>query len=75
MNNIDIGKETYFIDCPACSKKVKVSIEQVAKGSQVSCKCGQHIKLHDEGGTHKKAIRNMNSALRSLQNTLKALSR
>lgn len=53
MNNYDFAKETYSIECPACSRKLRVSVGQVAKGSEKICKCGQHIKLHDEGGTHK----------------------
>ncbi len=70
---IDISKETYLIPCPSCETKVKVSIEQVANGSTVKCRKGHSIKLLDEGGSHNRTIRNMNSSFARLQKTLKRI--
>ena len=70
-----ITKEVISIECPTCSKKVKIRIEQIIKGSLVKCKCGQNLQLQDEGGTTKRTVRKLNDGIKRLQNTLKQLSR
>jgi len=70
-----ITKETTSIECPSCSKKVKIRIEQIIKSSLVTCKCGQSLQLHDEGGSTKRTVQKLNDGIKRLQNTLKQLSK
>jgi len=72
---IDLTKETVSIDCPVCSKSLKVKIGQIIKSDEVKCKCGQSIQLHDEGGSFKRGQKKINDSIKSLQNTLRQLSK
>lgn len=67
----DLGKQKVSIECPSCSRKHNVTIQQIATGVTVRCGCNTNIILEDKGGSAKSSIRNINNATRKLENTLR----
>ena len=63
MSNEDIGKEIIDFECEHCKRIIKVTLSQIAREDTVKCVCGSDIKLLDENGSFKKAIKDINSAL------------
>lgn len=46
----DLSKQKIDIDCPSCSKKIKLTLEEVSEQATVICpSCSQSLKLHDNG--------------------------
>ena len=64
MSNEDIGKEIIDFECEHCKRIIKVTLSQIAREDTVKCVCGSDIKLLDENGSFKKAIKDINSAFR-----------
>jgi hypothetical protein len=58
-------------DCPECGKKLKVSVDDIARQRTVRCAGGHSVKLVDEGGGARKASK----ALSDLENRIKKLGK
>lgn len=69
---LEIAKEKVSIECPEYKRKAKVTIDQIVKSAMITCRCGQKIQLHDEGGTFKKSMRKINDSLRGGRKTKNA---
>lgn len=67
----DISKQTVKLDCPDCKRSIPVSVKNIAEEKVIKCFCGKQIQLKDDGGTHKKAIRDINSSVKKLEDTFK----
>lgn len=70
---IDISKQTVSLDCPECSRSIKVSLKQVANEALIRCNCGQEIQLQDSKGSNQKAIRDVNKSFKDLEKAFKKL--
>lgn len=72
---MDISKQSVNVNCPKCKRTMMVSLKQVADEVSVKCNCGQGIKLKDSNGSNRKAINDINNALKNLDNTFKKFGR
>jgi predicted Zn finger-like uncharacterized protein len=71
---IDLNKQKLDIECPNCSRKLQVTLEQVAKEVSVNCpSCRQGIKLVDKGKSTASGMKNLNKAFSDLDKSLKNL--
>lgn len=71
----DLGSKKIDINCPDCNHKHEVSLQQVANGTTVKCNCGTTIKLHDQGGSAKRGINDINASMKKLQDIFKKLGK
>ncbi len=73
---IDIGKSKISLTCPLCKFINHVTLEDVSKGKSIICNgCLKTIKLVDNEGSTKKAIKTIKQATNDLSNNLKRLSK
>lgn len=75
MNDFDLGKTQIEVPC-SCDAKVPVSLQQVAEEATVTCfDCGTAIKLNDDKGSSKRAIRDTKRSFDHLDRTIKTINR
>lgn len=68
----DLSKQKIDFPCPSCQRKLKVTLQQVAKQQSVTClSCAETIQLQDKNRSASQSIRNVNKSFRSLEKTLK----
>ncbi len=72
---IDLGKQTLKVNCQNCRRSITVSLKQITDEVSVKCTCGQVIQLKDKNHSNKKAVNDINKALKDLQNTFKKFGR
>jgi transposase-like protein len=72
---IDLRKQNEKANCPTCKRSVTVSLKQITDEVSVKCSCGQVIQLKDKNHSNKKAVNDINKALKDLQNTFKKFGR
>ena len=71
----DLNKHKIPVNCPACGRSNTAALSQVSRQETIRCGCGQNIQLVDSGGSNAKAIRDINSAMKNFERTLKKFGR
>jgi hypothetical protein len=67
----DLGKEEITLECPTCNITHHTTLQLVANQAIIHCSCGTDIQLKDSGGSAKKGIREMNDAVKELDDLFK----
>ncbi|MDX2001493.1 MAG: hypothetical protein SFW35_03625 [Chitinophagales bacterium] len=70
---LDLGKTKTTINCPECSRKISITLNDIANSRTVRCSCGQTIKLVDKNGNNRQVLNKMNNSMRNLENSFKRL--
>lgn len=63
MVNLELSEEP----CPDCGAKVRVKLEDLAKGKTVRCPRGHSIRLQDVGGGARKVQKSLDDLEKSLR--------
>ena len=63
MVNLDVSEGP----CPECGAKVRVKLEDLAKGRTVRCPRGHLVKLEDVGGGAREAQKSLDDIEKSLR--------
>lgn len=69
-NMFDFNNEKVDIKCD-CGKKHFVTLKQVMNRESIKCSCGVNIQLEDEGGSVKNGVKELNDALKKLNDSLR----
>ena len=59
---------TVEAECPECGARFSATLGQIARGATVECRNGHSIKLEDQGGGARKAVKAMDDLDRALKN-------